>query len=311
MPFVARAQAERMKRIGVIMGIEGDDPQVQRRMVALHRGLHQLGWVEGRNLRVDFRSGSGAERLRKNIAELIALGPDILLSGGAASLGPLLQATRTIPVVFANVADPVGAGFIDSLAQPGGNATGFMQAEYGLSAKMAELLKELAPDVTRIAVLRDTTNTAAIGQFAIIQYVAPSLGLDVRSVNVRRADEIERAISVFARSAPGGLIVPAGATASVNRGRIIALAAQYKLPAVYSARIFVGDGGLISYGPDNLAQFEQVAAYVDRILKGENPANLPVQAPTKYELIINLKTSKMLGLTVPPTLIARADEVIE
>lgn len=190
MPFVARAQAERMKRIGVIMGIEGDDPQIQRRMVALHRGLHQLGWVEGRNLRVDFRSGSGAERLRKNIAELIALGPDILLSGGAASLGPLLQATRTIPVVFANVADPVGAGFIDSLAQPGGNATGFLQAEYGLSAKMAELLKELAPDVTRIAVLRDTTNTAAIGQFAIIQYVAPSLGLDVRSVNVRRADEI-------------------------------------------------------------------------------------------------------------------------
>jgi ABC-type uncharacterized transport system substrate-binding protein len=311
-PLAAHAQqTERMRRIGVIMAIEDDDPQTQRRLAALHRGLQQLGWVDGRNIRVDVRSGSGTEKLRKNISELIALSPDVLLSAGAASLAQLLQATRAVPIVFANVADPVGAGFIDSLAQPGGNATGFLQAEYGLSGKLVELLKEIAPGVTRAAVLRDPTITAAIGQFAVIQVVAPSLGLDVRAVNVRQADEIERAITAFARSGAGGLIVPAGATASVNRGRIIALAARHKLPAVYSGRIFVGDGGLMSYGPDNLTQFEQAATYIDRILKGAKPADLPVQAPTKYDLVINLKTAKALGLEVPPALLARADEVIE
>ena len=294
-PLAARAQ-ERVRRIGWISAIEGDDPQTERRLAALHRGLHRLGWIDGRNVRVDLRSGSGTEKLRKNIAELIALAPDVLLSSGAASLALLLQATRTIPIVFANVADPVGAGFIDSLAEPGGNATGFLQAEYILSGKLAELLKEIAPTVKRAAVLRDPTITAAIGQFAIIQSVAPSLGLDVRAVNVRRADEIERAIAAFVRSGPGGLIVPAGATAAVNRRRIIALAAQHKLPSVYSGRIFVSDGGLVSYGPDNLVQFEQMATYIDRILKGAKPADLPVQAPTKYELVINLKTAKALGL---------------
>ena len=311
-PFMARAQqGERFRRIGVITAIEDDDPQTQRRMAALHRGLQQLGWVDGRNIRVDLRSGSGTEKLRKNISELIALAPDVLLSTGAASLAPLLQATRTIPIVFANVADPVGAGFIDSLAQPSGNATGFLQAEYGLSGKLAELLKEIAPGVTRAAVLRDPTITAAIGQFAVIQSVAPSLGLDVRAVNVRQADEIERAITSFARSGAGGLIVPSGATAAVNRGLIIALATRHKLPAVYGGRIFVGDGGLMSYAADNVPQFEQAATYIDRILKGEKPGDLPVQAPTKYELVINLKTAKAIGLEVPPSLLVRADEVIE
>jgi putative ABC transport system substrate-binding protein len=309
-PLAVRAQ-ERARRIGWISALEGDDPQTETRLAALHRGLQRLGWIDGRNVRVDLRSGSGPEKLRKNIAELISLAPDVLLSSGAASLAQLLQATRTIPIVFANVADPVGAGFIDSLAEPGGNATGFLQAEYILSGKLAELLKEIAPTVTRAAVLRDPTITAAIGQFAIIQSVAPSLGLDVRAVNVRQADEIERALAKFVHSGPGGLIVPAGATAAVNRRRIIALAARYNLPAVYSGRIFVSDGGLVSYGPDNLVQFEQMATYIDRILKGAKPADLPVQAPTKYELVVNLKTAKALGLLVPPMLLARADEVIE
>jgi ABC-type uncharacterized transport system substrate-binding protein len=300
-----------MRRIGVIMAIEGDDPQVQSRLAVFRGGLQKLGWIEGRNVRIDLRSGAGRDSVRTNIAELIALAPDVLVSGGAASLQELLQATRTIPIVFANVADPVGAGFIDSLAQPGGNATGFLQAEYGLSGKLAQLLKEIAPAVTRAAVLRDPNITAAIGQFAVIQSVAPSVGLDVRAINLRQADEIERAIKAFARTGPGGLIVPPGATANVNRGRIIALAAEHKLPAAYSNRYFVRDGGLVSYAADNLIQFEQVAAYVDRILKGEKPADLPVQAPTKYELVLNLKTAKALGLEVPPTLLARADEVIE
>jgi putative ABC transport system substrate-binding protein len=309
-PALSRAQ-ERIRRIGWISAIELDDVQTAARMAAVHRGLQKLGWVEGQNLRIDLRSGSGAETIRKNIAELIALSPDLLVSSGAASLQLLLPATRTIPIVFANVADPVGAGFIDSLAQPGGNATGFLQAEYGLSGKLAELLKQIAPTVTRAAVLRDPTITAAIGQFAVIQTAAPSLGLDIRAVNVREANEIDRGIAAFARSGPGGLIVVSGATASIHRRRIIALAERYKLPAVYSGRIFAHDGGLMSYGADNIAQFEQMATYIDRILKGAKPADLPVQAPTKYELVINLKTAKALGLTVPPSLLARADEVIE
>ena len=237
-PLEARAQqAERVRRIGWISAIESDDPQTETRLAALHRGLQRLGWFEGRNVRVDLRSSSGTEKLRKNIAELIALAPDVLLSSGARSLALLLQATRTIPIVFANVDDPVGAGFIDSLAEPGGNATGFLRAEYVLSGKRAELLKEIAPTITRVIVLRDPTITAAIGQFAVIQSVAPSLGLDVRAVNIRRVDEIERAIAAFARSGPGGLIVSPGATAMVNRRRIIALASLHKLPAVYGARI--------------------------------------------------------------------------
>ncbi len=309
-PALSRAQ-ERIRRIGWISAIELDDVQTSARMAAAHRGLQKLGWVEGQNLRIDLRSGSGAETIRKNIAELIALSPDLLVSSGAASLQLLLPATRTIPIVFANVADPVGAGFIDSLAQPGGNATGFLLAEYGLSGKLAELLKQIAPTVTRAAVLRDPTITAAIGQFAVIQTAAPSLGLDIRAVNVQEANEIDRGIAAFARSGPGGLIVVSGATASTHRRRIIALAERYKLPAVYSSRIFAHDGGLVSYGTDNVAQFEQMAAYIDRILKGAKPADLPVQAPTKYELIINLKTAKALGLDVPLQLQQRADELIE
>ena len=309
-PALARAQ-DRVKRIGWISAIEFDDVQTRARLAALHRGLQKLGWIEGQNLRVELRTGSGVENLRRNIAELIALSPDLLVSSGAASLQQLLPATRTIPIVFANVSDPVGAGFIDSLAQPGGNATGFLQTEYGVSGKLAELLKQIAPTVTRAAVLRDPTIAGAIGHFAIVQSVAPSLGLDIRAVNVREAAEIDRGIAAFARSGPGGLIVVSGATASNNRRQIIALADRYKLPAVYSSRIFASDGGLVSYGPDNLTQFEQMAVYVDRILNGAKPAELPVQAPTKYELVVNLKAAKALGLAIPPTLLARADEVIE
>jgi putative ABC transport system substrate-binding protein len=309
-PALAGAQ-ERVKLIGWVSAIEFDDVQTQARLAALHRGLQKLGWIEGRNLRVELRSGSGAENLRKNIAELIALSPDLLVSSGAAGLQQLLPATRTIPIVFANVSDPVGAGFIDSLAQPGGNATGFLQTEYGVSGKLAELLKQIAPTVTRAAVLRDPSIAGAIGHFAIVQSVAPSLGLDIRAVNVREAAEIDRGIAAFARSGPGGLIVVSGATASNNRQKIIALADRYKLPAVYSSRVFVSDGGLVSYGPDNLVQFEQMAIYVDRILKGAKPADLPVQAPTKYELVINLKTAKTLGIEVPLQLQQRADELID
>ncbi len=311
-PVVARAQqGERVRRVGVIMAIAEGDQQAKDRMVALNRGLQDLGWVDGRNVRIDMRLGSGTDNLRRNIAALVALAPDVLLSSGTASLGPLMEATRTIPVVFVNVADPVGAGYVESLAQPGGNVTGFLQSEYSLSGKWPELLKQIAPDVKRAAVVRDPTLTSGIGQFAVIQSVAPSLGLDVRPVNSRDASEIERGITAFARLGNGGLIVTAGASANVNRDRIIALAARYKLPAVYAQRIFVTSGGLIAYSPNNLEQFRQAAAYIDRILKGEKPADLPVQAPTKYELVINLKAAKALGLTMPPTLLARADEVIE
>ena len=258
------------------------------------------------------RWGAGnADDIRKYAAELVALAPDVILATGSSTVGPLLQATRTVPIVFAIVADPVGAGFVDSLARPGGNATGFMQFEYSLSAKWLELLKQIAPGVTRAAVLRDPAITAGIGQFAVIQSVAPSVGVEVSPVNVRDAGEIERAVTAFARSPNGGLIVTASALAAVHRDLIITLAARHKLPAVYSDRFFVTGGGLISYGPDFVDQYRRAAGYVDRILKGEKPADLPVQAPTKYELVINLKTAKALGLDVPPTLLARADEVIE
>jgi putative ABC transport system substrate-binding protein len=312
-PLAARAQqSERMRRIGVLMPFAADDPEGQARIAALLQELQPLGWTVGRNVRIDYRWSAGdAVNMRKYAAELVALAPDVILTSGAAGAAPLLQATRTVPIVFVLVADPVGAGFVDSLARPGGNATGFTAVEYGFSGKWLELVKQIAPAVTRVAVIRDPAITAGIGMFGAIQSMAPSLGMEVSPVNVRDAGEIERAIATFARSTNGGLIVTASALAFTHRDLIIRLAQQYKLPAVYYSRVFVSAGGLASYGPDNIDQFRHAAGYVDRILKGEKPADLPVQAPTKYELAINLKAARALGLDVPPTLLARADEVIE
>jgi putative ABC transport system substrate-binding protein len=306
-------QPERMRRIGMIAGgPTADDPDAQAFSAAFLQALQQLGWTDGRNVRIDSRWGGGdPERIRKYAAELAALAPDVILANGVASLASLLQATRTVPIVFTFVADPVGNGFVDSLARPGANATGFMQFEYTLSGKWLELLKEIAPGVTRAAVLRDPTITAGIGQFAVIQSVASSVGVEVSSVDVRDAGEIERAVIAFARSSNGGLIVTSSASVLPHRELIIALAVRHKLPAVYYRRYYVTSGGLISYGPDILDQYRRAAGYVDRILKGEKPADPPVQAPTKYDLVINLRTAKALGLEVPPTLLARADEVIE
>jgi putative ABC transport system substrate-binding protein len=313
-PLAARAQqSERMRRIGVLTAATpADDPDGQARLAAFLQVLQQLGWTDGRNLRIDYRWGLGdANNIRRYAAELAALAPDVILSVGTASMGPLLQATRTVPIVFVSVADPVGAGFVDSLARPGGNATGFIQFEYSLSGKWLELLKQIAPGVTRAAVFRDPAITSGIGQFAVIQSVAPSLGVEVSPINVRDAGEIERAVAAFARSPNGGLIVTSGAGSVLHRELIIALAARYKLPAVYYRRYFVTSGGLISYGFDLVDQYRHAAGYVDRILKGEKPADLPVQAPIRYELVINLKTARALGLDVPATVLARADEVIE
>ena len=311
-PLAAHAQQpDRIRRIGAFAGIE-DDAEGQERFAAFLQGLRQLGWTDGRNVRIDYRWGGGnADNIRKQAAELAALAPDVILAAGAAVVGPLLQATRTVPIVFVIVPDPVGAGFVDSLARPGGNATGLITFEYSISAKWLELLKQIAPDVTRAAVLRDPFISTGIGQFGAIQAVAPSLGVEVSPVNVRDAGEIERAIAAFARPSNGGLIVTASALVVVHRDLIITLAARHKLPAVFYERFFVAAGGLISYGPDFIDQYRQAAGYVDRILKGEKPADLPVQSPTKYELVINLKTAKALSLTVPETLLARADEVIE
>jgi ABC-type uncharacterized transport system substrate-binding protein len=291
-----------MRRIGVLTSVAAaDDSDWQIRSAAF---LH--------NIRFDYRWGAGdPENVRKYAAELVALAPDVILASGTATVGPLLQATRSVPIVFAQVTDPVGAGFIDSLAHPGGNATGFLLFEYSISGKWLELLKEIAPRVTRAAVIRDAAQTAGTGQFAVIQSVAPSVGMEVSTINVRDAAEIERGIVAFARSANGGLIVTASALSVVHRDLIVRLAARHKLPAVYYRRQYATDGGLISYGPDIAEQNRRAARYVDRILKGEKPADLPVQAPNKYELVINLKTAKALGLTVPPTLLARADEMIE
>jgi len=282
------------------------------RSAAFVQGLQQLGWTDGRNIRIDYRWGAGdADNMRKYAAELVALAPDVILASGTASVAPLLQATRTVPIVFVQVTDPVGAGFVDSLAHPGGNATGFLLFEYAISAKWLELLKEIAPRVSRAGVIRDPAQTAGTGQFGVIQSVAPSLGMDVSAINLRDAPEIERGIAAFARSANGGLILTSSALSVVHRDLIVTLAARHKLPAVYYRRQFVTGGGLISYGPDVAEQNRRAAGYVDRILKGEKPADLPVQAPTKYELLVNLKTAKALGLTVPTSLLARADEVIE
>jgi len=312
-PLAARAQqSERMRRIGVLTNLAENDPEGQSRNEAFRQGLHQLGWTDGGNVRIDYRGTLGdAERTRRYAAELVALAPDVILATGSAAAGPLLQATRTVPIVFVIVPDPVGAGFVDGLARPGGNATGFLSSEYGISGKWVELLKQIAPAVIRAAIIRDPAITAGIGQFGAIQAVAPSLGVEVSPVNVRDAGEIERAVTAFARASNGGVIVTGSALAGVHRDLIITLAARHKLPAVYYARYFVAAGGLISYGPDFVDQYRQAASYVDRILKGEKPADLPVQAPTKYELVINLKTAKALGIEIPPTLLARADEVIE
>jgi putative ABC transport system substrate-binding protein len=313
-PVVASAQqAERMRRIGVLISIGENDPDAQTRLAAFVQNLQQLGWSEGRNVHIDYRWGGGeADRTRKYAAELIALGPDVLFGSGGA-VEELLRATRTtVPIVFAIVPDPVGSGFVDSLSRPGRNATGFMQFEYGLSAKWLDLLKQIAPGVTRAAVLRDSATTAGIGQFAVIQYVASSVGVEVVPINLRDAAEIERGVEAFARSTNGGgLIVTAGGLAAFHRELITTLATKYKLPGVYNNRTFVTAGGLISYGADLVDQYRRAAGYVDRILKGEKPDDLPVQAPTKYELAINLKTAKALGLEVPHSLLARADEVIE
>jgi putative ABC transport system substrate-binding protein len=311
-PLAARAQqGERMRRIGVLMPL-ADAPVGQTRIAAFLQGLQQSGWSDGRNVRIDIRWAAGdADRIRRYAAELVSFAPDVILATGSATVGPLLQATGALPIVFVIVPDPVGAGFVDSLARPGGNATGFLMFEYAVSAKWLELLKQIAPSVARVAVLRDPAITAGIGQFGAIQSVAPSLGFELSPVNVRDPGEIERGITAFAHSSNGGLIVTASALASVHRDLIAALAARHKLPAVYYERSFVNAGGLISYGPDFIDQYRRAASYVDRILKGEKPADLPVQAPTKYELVINLKTAKALGLEIPPTLLARADEVIE
>jgi ABC-type uncharacterized transport system substrate-binding protein len=312
-PLAARAQQpERMRRIGVLTGVAADDPEGQTRIAAFLQGLQQLGRTDGHNLQIDYRWAAGsADDLHKYAAELVALAPEVIFAAGGTSLGALLRVTRTVPIVFAIVPDPVGSGFVDSLARPGGNATGFMQFEYNLSGKWLELLKQIAPGLMRAAVLWDPAIPPGIGQFAVIQSVAPSLGVEVSPISVRDPGEIERRVASFARSSNGGLIVTASALAVVHRNLIITVAARHRLPAVYFARQFVTGGGLISYGSDWVDQNRRAATYIDRILKGENPADLPVQAPTEYELAINLKTAKPLGITMPPMLLARAAEVIE
>jgi putative ABC transport system substrate-binding protein len=312
-PLAARAQkTDRMRRIGVITNIAENDPESQSRNAAFEQALEQVGWTNGRNVHIDYRWTLGdAELTRKLAAELVALPTEVILAVGAEVMSALRQATRTVPIVFVLVPDPVGAGFVESLAHPRGNATGFATFEYGVSGKWLELLKEIAPSVTQAAIIRDDGSPNGPAQFAAIQAVAPSLGMEVNPIGVREPGDIERAIAAFARTSNRGLIVTGSALAAVHHNLIVTLAARYQLPTVYFGRFFVAAGGLTSYGPDLLDQFRRAAAYVDRILKGEKPADLPVQAPTKYELVINLKTAKALGLEVPPMLLARADEVIE
>jgi putative ABC transport system substrate-binding protein len=312
-PVRARSQQrERMRRIGVLMSTTADNSVGQARLAGFLQGLQQAGWTDGRNVRIDIRWAAGdADRFRKYAAELVALAPDVIFSAGGPALAALQQATRTVSIMFVGVADPVAAGYVDSLARPGGNITGFMNLEYGISGKWLELLKQIAPAVTRVAVIRDLANRSGLGQFGALQNAAPSFGVELIPVGLRDISEIEHGISAFARGPNGGMIVPAGRAGAVYREPIIALAARHGIPAVYSDRVFVTAGGLLSYGPDRDGQYRRAVSYVDRILKGEKPADLPVQAPTKYELVINLKTAKALGLNVPPTLLARADEVIE
>jgi putative ABC transport system substrate-binding protein len=313
-PLTARAQQpERMRRIGVLSTVPPDDPEIQARMAAFHQGLQEAGWIVGRNLRIEYRSSRAGEieETRRYATELVALAPEVILAIAASAVGPLQQATRTTPIVFVQVSDPLGAGFIQSLARPGVNTTGFTPSEYGMSAKWLELLKEVAPRVMRAVVLRDPANASGIGQFAVMESAAPSLGVGLSPIGVSDMSEIERAIAAVGQRSDGGLIVLPGSLTLLHRKSIIALAAQYRVPAVYPYRYHIIDGGLISYGPDTIDQYRRAAGYIDRILKGERPADLPVQAPTKYELVINLKTAKALGLEIPPTLLARADEVIE
>jgi len=312
-PLAARAQQpERARRCAILLNAAADDPRYQLLVGAFLQALALLGWTIGRNVRIDTRwSGVNAAETRRLAAELAALAPDVILAHGTSTVGPLLQATRTVPIVFPVIADPVGAGFVDSLARPGGNVTGFMEFEYSQSGKWLELLKEIVPGMTRAAVLRDPTQGSATSQFAAIQAVAPSLKVEVTPVGLHDIAEIERAVAVFARTPNGGLIVTAGAATVHHRNLIVELAARHKLPGVYNERSFVDAGGLISCGPDFIDQYRRAAGYVDRILKGEKPADLPVQAPTKYELVINLKTARSLGLDVPAAVLARADEVIE
>jgi putative ABC transport system substrate-binding protein len=312
-PQVTKAQqGEHIRKIGVLNGLAADDPRSKAIIAAFLYELQQLGWADGRNARIDYRWGAGnADDMRKYAAELVALAPDVIVASGGASMGPLMQTSRTVPIVFANVPDPVGSGFVESLSRPGGNATGFMQFEYNLSGKWPELLKQIAPVVTSAAILWDPAIIVGVGQFAVIQSVAPQLGMEVRAINIHDPVEVERAVAAFALPSNRGLIVTASALAYVHRDLIITLAARHKLPTIYFQRLFVTDGGLISYGPDVIDQFRRAAGYVDRILKGEKPADLPVQVPTKYELAINLKAAKALGLTVPHSMLARADEVIE
>jgi putative ABC transport system substrate-binding protein len=312
-PVATRAQQrERMRRIGVLMNLGSDDAEGQARNAAFLQGLQELGWTVGRNVRIDYRWGAGdAELFRKHASELVALAPDVILASAGSVVPSLLQATRTVPIVFTGTPDPVGAGFVESLARPGGNITGFTNYEYGISGKWLELLKEIAPGTTRAGVIRDPAIAAGLGLWGAVQTAAPSFGIEVSPVNVRDASEIERAITAFARGPNSGLIVTGSTLAGVHRDLIVTLAARHRLPAVYFARYFVVGGGLISYGADVNDQLRRAAGYVDRILNGEKPAHLPVQASTKYELVVNLKTAKVLGLTVPPTLLATADEVIE
>jgi len=312
-PLLARAQQnERVRRIGVLMSLAAGDKEGQARLAAFVQGLQDLGWIEGRNVRIDTRWVAGdGERIRQYTAELLALAPDVILASGGSVVGPLIQVTRTVPIVFTQTPDPVGAGFVENLAHPGGNVTGFSNVDYSMGGKWLELLKQIAPGVTRVAVIRDPASPQGIGQFSSVQSLGPSLGLDVRPVNAREPGELERSIAAIAQTPNSGLIVTGSNVAIVNRELIIKLANQYKLPAVYPLRLFAADGGLLCYGAEAIDPHKRAAGYVDRILRGEKPADLPVQAPTKYELVINLKTAKSFGLTVPASLLARADEVIE
>jgi putative ABC transport system substrate-binding protein len=312
-PVAAREQqGERMRRIGVLMDLAADDPEGQARLTAFKAEFSRLGWTDGGNARIDIRWGAGlSNRMREHAAELVALMPDAILASGSPSVAALQQSTTKLPVVFTSVVDPVGAGFVTSLARPGGNISGFMLLEYSVGTKWLELLKEVEPRVTRVAVLRDPTLASGSGQFGAIQAVASTFGVELSPIGMRNASEIEEAVNAFARGAKGGLIITASTLATLHRELIVALEAKHRLPAVYSNRLFVTGGGLLSYSPDRIDQFRQAAAYVDRILKGEKPADLPVQAPTKYELVINLKTAKALGLVIPTSVLARADEVIE
>jgi ABC-type uncharacterized transport system substrate-binding protein len=312
-PLAARAQQpDRMRRIGVFSALHADDPEWQARLAAFHQGLQELGWIVGRNIRIEYRLGPGdGEYLRRRAAELVAPAPDAIVVNGATPLVPLLPASRSVPIVFVNVSDPVGAGFVASLARPGGNATGFTQFEYGMSGKWLELLKQIAPGLKRAAVLRDPAIPTGIAQLAVLFSAAPSLGMVVSPLAVRDPGDIERDVAAFASGSNGGLILTASAAGLRHRELIIGLAARHRLPGIYPYRVFVADGGLMSYGIDTIDGYRRAAGYVDRILKGEKPADLPVQQPTKFELAINLKTAKSLGLTVPPTLLATADEVIE